>query len=472
MKNKSFLQFNTKYLKTGGYSVLVSIIAIAIVIIGNLFVNKLPTNLTQFDTTSTDIFSISEETENVVKALEEDVTLYYIASYGSENSNMTSILEKYKELSSKIIVKQIDPAVNIAFFTDDRKELTEGSVVVESAKRSKNISYYDINYPGISLEEIQYYESYYQQAVPPTGFAAENNITAAIKHVTTEQIPIVYSLKGHGELELTDELIKEIITNESMAHKTLNLATVEKVPEDCDCIFIYAPEKDISKEEADRLIEYLKAGGRMMYVSYYALRSEDAQPNLDSVLAYYGVVADEGKIVEENTEYRNPLNSLFHLPVYGDHEITKPFVGYNMWVAECQAIIKGEVTRDSISIVPLLSTTDKSYRDANLNNNKDEGETAKSYDVAVAVTEANENGKETKIVWINTPSVDTPFLTNSFGWMCEIDSAISIPAKSLENASLEINELQSTVLTWIFAIIIPITVVGIGLVVLYRRRSK
>ena len=472
MKNKSFLQFNTKYLKTGGYSVLVSIIVIAIVIIGNLFVNKLPTNLTQFDTTSTDIFSISEETENVVKALEEDVTLYYIASYGSENSNMTSILEKYKELSSKIIVKQIDPAVNIAFFTDDRKELTEGSVVVESAKRSKNISYYDINYPGISLEEIQYYESYYQQAVPPTGFAAENNITAAIKHVTTEQIPIVYSLKGHGELELTDELIKEIITNESMAHKTLNLATVEKVPEDCDCIFIYAPEKDISKEEADRLVEYLKAGGRMMYVSYYALRSEDAQPNLDSVLAYYGVVADEGKIVEENTEYRNPLNSLFHLPVYGDHEITKPFVGYNMWVAECQAIIKGEVTRDSISIVPLLSTTDKSYRDANLNNNKDEGETAKSYDVAVAVTEANENGKETKIVWINTPSVDTPFLTNSFGWMCEIDSAISIPAKSLENTSLEINELQSTVLTWIFAIIIPITVVGIGLVVLYRRRSK
>ena len=71
MKNK----FNWKYLKTGGYSVLVSLAAIAIIIVINLFVNELPATWTQFDMSADKMLSLGEATEKVVKAVDEDVNV-------------------------------------------------------------------------------------------------------------------------------------------------------------------------------------------------------------------------------------------------------------------------------------------------------------------------------------------------------------------------------------------------------------
>lgn len=48
-----------KTLKIGLYSIVMSIIAVAVVIGINLFVNSLPTDKTKFDTTPEEIYSLS-----------------------------------------------------------------------------------------------------------------------------------------------------------------------------------------------------------------------------------------------------------------------------------------------------------------------------------------------------------------------------------------------------------------------------
>ena len=57
-----------------------------------------------------------------------------------------------------------------------------------------------------------------------TGFDGEGQITSAIAYVTSENLPVLYTLEGHGEQEL-DPTIKEDIEKANMEIKSLNLLT-------------------------------------------------------------------------------------------------------------------------------------------------------------------------------------------------------------------------------------------------------
>ena len=47
----------------------------------------------------------------------------------------------------------------------------------------------------------------------------------------------------------------------------LSLLTEEGVPEDADCVLIYAPQTDISQDELEMLQKYLQAGGGLFLIT-------------------------------------------------------------------------------------------------------------------------------------------------------------------------------------------------------------
>jgi len=482
--NNGKMKFNTKYLKTGGYSVIVSLVAIAIVIVLNLFVSQLPSSLTQFDLSKGDILAIGEETEKIVGRIDEEVTIYYVAQYGSEDVQITTVLEKYKELNSKIKIEQVDPALNPGFLTGDKKDVSEGSLVIESAKRTKIVTGTEIFYPGISEDELYYYYAQTGQMPSSTGFGAEQCITSALDYVTTDILPIIYTLSGHGEQELSDTY-KTNLKNKSLELKTLNLVSLAAVPDDCDCVLITTPEKDISSDEAEKLLAYLKNGGKLMYVSYFGYTLEAKHTNLSSVLEYYGVTAGEGFIVEGSTENHLTGYPYFLIPNYGEHEIVSALKGYYMVMGYSQPILKKDDARATLTITPLLTTSSKAYTKLDVNAEtleKAEGDTEGAFNIAVMVTEKAENGKETQIIWVNSPALvnesldyfgaNSAMFLNSFNYMCGREESISIPAKQYENTSLSLTEAQSAIWTAIFAVILPVAVVVTGFVVWFRRRRK
>ena len=64
--------------KGGSYSLAVTAIVLAILIAVNILASVLPTSVTKYDITSTNLYSVTSSTKVVVNALEKDVTIYWI----------------------------------------------------------------------------------------------------------------------------------------------------------------------------------------------------------------------------------------------------------------------------------------------------------------------------------------------------------------------------------------------------------
>ena len=269
--------FQTRKFKSGTYSVGIVSIAVIIVVVINLLVGALPASITKHDLSYNQLYSLTSTTEEFVRGLKDDVTIYVMTQVGTEESTVMEMLNNYKALSGHIKVETVDPVLHPSFITQYTSEsVANGSLVVVSAKRNTIINAADL------YETTFNYQTYESQI---TGFDGEGQITSAINYVTTDDIPTAYTLTGHSEADISDTL-SELLRKNSFMLQSLSLYNVESVPEDADCVIINAPTTDISEEEAEKLIAYLEKGGSAMVTD----GSVDVEkPNLEKVLEYYGV---------------------------------------------------------------------------------------------------------------------------------------------------------------------------------------
>ena len=131
-KEKIKSSFNGKYIKNGSYSMLISVIFIVIFIVLNMIVNALPTKYSEIDVSDQKLFSIGKQTEDFLKKLDKDVTIYQIAQSGAEDETVSKLLKKYEEASDHIKVEKKDPVVNPKFtseYTD--AEVSSNSLIVK-----------------------------------------------------------------------------------------------------------------------------------------------------------------------------------------------------------------------------------------------------------------------------------------------------------------------------------------------------
>lgn len=238
--------FRTRAFRVGGYSVAATLIVLAIAIAVNVLAGALPASLTQRDTSSHQLYSLSEQTENLVAGLEEDVTIYWIVQAGSEDPYVDLLLDQYTALSDHLTVEKVDPDVHPTFLEQyELSSVYNNSFVVECGETYRYVSYSDV------------YE--YSYTTYETSFAGEGALTSAISYVTSEDLPKVYTLTGHGESELSSDFA-DAVDQQNIETEELSLLTVEAVPEDADAVLIYAPQSDLSEDEVEKLSAYLEAG--------------------------------------------------------------------------------------------------------------------------------------------------------------------------------------------------------------------
>ena len=75
----------------GTYSLMLTAAVLALLIVLNLLVSALPTNLTQYDISASKLYSVTSNTKVVVNALEQDVTIYWIVQSGEEDACPTTL---------------------------------------------------------------------------------------------------------------------------------------------------------------------------------------------------------------------------------------------------------------------------------------------------------------------------------------------------------------------------------------------
>ena len=487
MKNKNHNKFDKKkligtiskkHIKNGSYTMVMSVIFIAVVIVINMIVSTIPSKYSEIDISSQKLYSIGDETKEMLKDLEKDVTIYQIAQSGSEDENIANLLKKYEDESKHIKVEQKDPVVNPKFvsqYTSD--DLSANSLIVVCGDRNKVIDYNNMYETSID------YQTYSSQT---TGFDGEGQITSAIGYVTSENLPVLYTVEGHGEKDM-DSSVKEDIEKANMDIKSLNLLTEGSVPDDADCLFIDSPSTDFSSDEKDAIIEYLENGGKAMIFSDYT--TED-MPNFDAILENYGVQRVDGVVFEGDNQHYAMQMPYYLVPTINSTDASSETAsaGYYVLAPYAQGIKQLDDVRDTVKIGSILTTSDQAYSKTDLNSNtieKEDGDVEGPFDLGVSITESLDDDKETQIVYYSTSNLmdsqtnqmvsggNEKLIMESLKWMTDTEesASVSIPSKSLEVSYLTITDYDAAFWKICTIALIPGIFLVIGFVVWIKRRK-
>lgn len=452
----------------GSYSLIITAVVLAILIAVNVLVSALPAALTKYDISSAKLYSITSNTKVVVNALEEDVTIYWIVQSGAEDAVIENLLSKYESLSDHISVVKRNPDVYPTFaeqYTDETVQ--NNSLVVECGDRSRFIGYDDIY-----VQEADIYSYSYN-----TSFDGEGAITSAIDYVVTEDLPQLYLLEGHGEQELP-ATFSDQIEKENIEVNTLSLLTVDEIPEEADCIMIYAPTSDISAEEKDMLTAYTQSGGKLLVAAGPV--EDGSLDNLYSLLTDYGVEPCEGIVVEADREHYT-LQPYVLLPDMASHAITDSLIEEHYY-PNMPISLGLDVSGADSAVTALMTTSDASFSKIagyDLDTyEKEDGDIDGPFAVAVSV----DCGSGGQMVWF-TSSVFLEDMYNAFASGSNSDlamnalssligerEAMAIRSKSLNYNYLNISSSTASLLKVLMIGVFPLAYLGIGISVIVRRR--
>ena len=101
--------FTNKYFKKGTYSVGLTIVVLAVVIVINLIAGELPSGIKNIDISSTNIYSITDTTKEMLDTLDNEIQITILAQEGNVDTRITRFIDLYKERSDNISVETIDP---------------------------------------------------------------------------------------------------------------------------------------------------------------------------------------------------------------------------------------------------------------------------------------------------------------------------------------------------------------------------
>lgn len=455
----------------GSYSLILTAVVLAIVIVCNVLVSALPTSLTSFDISAAQLYSVTSNTKAVLSNLTQDVTIYWIVQADEEDAVIENLLGEYESLSDHIIVEKKNPDAYPTFaqqYTEE--EVKNNSLVVECGERNRYISYDDIY-----LSEPDLYSYAYS-----TSFDGEGAITSAIDYVVREELPILYTLEGHGESELpatfADQIDKANIQVES-----LSLLTVDAIPEDASCVAIYAPTSDLSTQEVELLSAYAEAGGKLLVMA--GPTEENQLTNLYQLLSQYGVEPVEGIVVESDRESYAFGYPYVLLPTLESHEITQSLLDEHYYAILPLAQGLQVTGNTDATVTELLTTSDTSFSKVagfDLNTyEKEEGDIDGPFALAVSI-ETTSGGQ---IVWFSSSDflddrynafssgANGDLAMNALSNLVGETEAMAIRSKSLNYNYLTISESVSSLLRTLMIGVFPLVYLGVGIVVVVRRKQ-
>ncbi len=316
--------------KRGGYAVMAIALVIAAAVLLNVLVSIFADRMDlEFDLTPDKKNSLSAENEKFIKDIDKEVTVYVLAAseedyYGSgylqyyygnvyyvQATNdeyyvqTTKLLNRYADLNDNIELVYVDPngtQIGDILAKYSNEGFMFGDVIVScefTASTGKEIS----NYRHLSMNDI------YSIYDPTEGMASmgmayydvngsnlETSMTSALLSVTSEDTKKVAFINEkskssefeyfRGVLELNNFIVEDVDV---------------KVPisADYDVAVICAPSSDFTAAELDVLSVFLANDGKLgKTLLFYGDVQNQNTPNLYNFLADWGILAENGMVVE------------------------------------------------------------------------------------------------------------------------------------------------------------------------------
>ena len=470
-----FLTVQLMQKKHGTYRASMVVFGCVAAVLVNLIAGKLPSQYLKYDVSDQKLFTTGDQTAEIVKGLDEDITLYLIAQQGSEDATLQELLDRYAGLSSHIKVETKDPVLYPNFVSRYTSEnLSENSVLVVGQNRSKAVDYYDI---------YQYSMDYSTYSSSLSSFDGEGQITSAIAYVTAEDMPVVYTLTGHDEAELSTTVTSSI-EKENIELKSLSLLTEEAVPEDAKAVIIYGAISDISEDEKNKLETYLEQGGQLVMLPGY---TDKETPNLDSLLSDYGIALAEGLVLEGDSQHHLPNYPYYLLPTIQSSTYTSDVSSRYVLLAFAQGMTESPDISDDLTYESLLTTSALSYSKTNLeseNLDQEEGDIAGPFDLGAVVTKTIDEDTEAKLIVFSSETLldeqvdsmvsggnSTMFL-NVMSQLVDHENTVSIESKSMSTEYLTVSAGSAIFWGILTIILFPLFLLITGGVIWFGRRKR
>ncbi len=472
IKVGKFKFMNKRSLKYGTNSIVLIVAVVAIAIVVNLLVGM---GNFRLDLTSAKLYSISEQSKDIVKKIKKEVTIYGLFDNatipgGSEYREITNLINEYKDLGVK--VKYVDPDKDPGTLTslDPQKTLglTKGDFVVKSGNKVRRLGAQDL----------------YGQSNQQTGrtYSAEPLITGAIKFVASDVTPVAYFVEGHNELSLKNDLnqVSKILQSNNLEVKSLSLLTEKNIPEDCHLLVFASPQKDLTDEEKIKLDAYVKKNGKIIFL-FDSLESNDKLTNFEDSLSYFNIGFNYDKVKENDSNRHLPNDDYALIASLTENDINKAFAGanYPVFMPDSRSINILKNQKDWLTNTQLITTTNKAESTDIVGGKVNKG----PFNLAVA---AEVSGGSKVLVFGNSKFLSDKALASQYGtyfqygtnyflttvvnWMQDKTDEQTISSKMVIPKALTVTESQTKVLSIVLIGVLPLLILGCGLFVWSRRR--
>lgn len=327
-KNKTVR--NQFLFKRGGYSVLITALVLAALVLLNWLVAALGDRFhLEFDMTPEKINSMSSENIEFIKNIEQDVNIavcasensyttymnYYAQYYGISDSSSeyfdqtVTLINKYRSYNKRIKVNFIDPQTS-EFMQISQKysnsSITYGDIIVSAVKgeneRSKILTFTDVY--DITTDDT--YAAYGYTVSTLNGNNIETALTGAIAYCISTKTPKAVVYTGHSSADYSSSYV-ELLQKNNFEVDVLSDVIIKEIPSEYDLIAIMAPTGDFVDSELDAISKFLDNGGKLSKsLVYFADSSCPSLPNLESFLSQWGINVEEGVVFETSADYSSP----------------------------------------------------------------------------------------------------------------------------------------------------------------------
>lgn len=456
--------------RMGANSVFLGVAALAIAALLLAIINN---HDVTWDLSKGKVHTLSDETRNVVQGLSEEVHLYaFYDVSGGQQAPFEDLLRRVK-------------AVNPQKFTYEFVNLNKNPLLAQQySVRSYGTSVLvagPLDAPGSRNETIN--------------TAKEEDLVNALLKLSSTGTKVIYVLTGHDEASLQDSgptgasELKKAFGNANFDVKELNLAKDGSIPADAAALILAGPKTDYLLQEVALLRTWMAAGGRLIV----AVDPRTHVPNVVKLI-------NDGGIQLGNDIVVDPIMRLFGgqeiAPLASTFDATHP-VTKDMRSGQQQLIFP---LTQSVSLkdkLPegvggaVLATSNPTAWAYKGQGNRIPGKPGPGDQAGpiklVAATEGGGNvfgpvsgtAKSFRLVTYGTSRLMTndgiamynnqDLTVNSARWLADDEKRISIAAKEEENQPLILERSRMAMIWWVI-ILLPFSTLGLGLLVVLRRR--
>jgi ABC-type uncharacterized transport system involved in gliding motility auxiliary subunit len=439
------------------------------------FVNYLGAqHVKRVDTTTEKIYSLSDQSANVVQQVKQDLKIK--AFYpGGDYAPAKDLLDLYKAKNNKISYEFIDP--------DKQPQVAQQYSVSQYGEFQNPLSGESYRYGTVILEMGGKSERIEKQSEA----LREEDLTNALMKIVKGEKKTVYFIQGHGEKSIDDSdksgysSAKAGLEKDNYTIKTINLVQENKIPDDASALVMVGPTSEPFPNELELLDGFLNKGG-----SVAIFLDPPPAASLTDFMKKWSIDVGNNFVVDASGVGRlfGAGPSIPLVTNYGRHKITERF-NVMTFFPLVRSVVPAKTPVTGINVETLLSSNDRSWAETDMKSkevslDESKGDIKGPVSLAVVATkDVGENKKGRLIVFGDSDfgsnnafglQGNGNLFLNTVSWLAQDESFISIRAKNPEDRRLTMTEAQGRLVSYVMLLFLPVGVLVTGISVWMKRR--